>query len=228
MQGLAGGAVLPNFNGWLKFYGAPVREIGAANDAGTGYRFRNRLIGQLINAAEGAALRRQCEIAAAMGPFPEFSEIAEHLAIELGRAPDKRPVDVFRDAIAHWPGPGRVSVTGWPAAEMIEFVRELQQLADETAPAIADTTAAAAAAAPDRRVLTSALARQVRRVIDDINTEARSSGKKPPNINELSALVQKRLAEMGKRASRNVIRNIAADPDFKNQRLRQGEKPRRP
>jgi hypothetical protein len=119
---------LPDFSDWLRFYGAPAGVIEAANGSpGSRFNFRNRLIAQIVSAAGGAELRREFEIAARMGPAPEFGEVAEHLVLELGRAPPTdTPHMLVQAAIAHWPrSPWRVAVTGWPIPAMVQFIDKL-------------------------------------------------------------------------------------------------------
>ncbi|HEY1258544.1 MAG TPA: hypothetical protein VGF34_04790 [Stellaceae bacterium] len=72
--------------------------------------------------------------------------------------------------------------------------------------------------------LTPASKPQINKAIKDTYDAAAKSGEKAPNVNQLVSPVKKRLAEIGKSASRDVIRSIAADPKFENQRLPQGQK----
>jgi hypothetical protein len=65
---------------------------------------------------------------------------------------------------------------------------------------------------------------QIRSVLRDVYAEAKTAGKRPPNVNEATKDCAGKLKESGYQASHALIRPIAEEPEFKDQRLKAGER----
>lgn len=75
----------------------------------------------------------------------------------------------------------------------------------------------------DTAPLKTASKNKIHECITAIYDEAEAAGRKPPNINECGAVVQKRLRDSGFEASQLCIKALADEPQYKSRRGRVGK-----